>query len=55
MFVVVIELCVGYGETSTTQRGVDRCGAILVVRMCAVHGVRGHGQIIVITLINGHA
>ena len=55
MLVVVIELCVGCGETFTTHRSVDRCSTIMVVKMFGVDSVHGHDQMIIITLINGHA
>ena len=56
VLVVLIELCVGCGdETSTTRTGVDRCGAVTLMRICGVDSVRGRDHMIVITLINGRA
>ena len=54
--VVVIELCDGWcDQTATTRTSVDRCGAIMAMRMCDIDSVRGRDHLIVITLINGHA
>ena len=54
--VVVIELCVHCGDqTSTTRRSTGRCGAIMVVKMYGVDGVRGRDKMIAITLINCRA
>ena len=53
---MVIELCDGFGDqTSITHTNVGRYGAVMVMRLCGIDSVRGHDQMIVNTLINGHA
>ena len=55
----MLELCDGYvDQTSTNSETVDRCGAIMVVKMwhkCSVDIFRDNDQLVIITLINGRA